>query len=302
MNEAIEALLTGHGGAIAREDALRAVSRHTLDNEVKGGWLVAAFPRAYCRPWDIDDERIRWRGALCSVGGDVALSHLTTLRCWDLAGPPDQPIHVKAYQPRHPRGVPDQLVVHRTLLPLRPQLVEDLPTVPLEVALVDSWPLLAGTDQRAPMIEAARRRLIRPNRLADALEKMYWVRDIGAAKWLGGLVLGGCESELELYGYTEVFDVAQLRDARRQLSVRVGARSYRLDLAFEAERLDVELDGRKYHSGERREHDIKRDRIIARKGWQTVRYSHDQLHSDPIACREEVIEIRAQRRSMLRIA
>lgn len=300
--DSIEALLAGSRHVIGRADALEVVTRHRLDNEVKSGRLTAVFPRTYCRPWDADVESIRWLAALTSVGGDVGLSHTTALRAWQLPIPDDLPVHVKAYQPRHPRGVPGSLVVHRTLLPLRAQLVDDFPAVPIEVALIDAWPLLSGSDQRAPMIESARRRLLNPGRLKRAAESMFWVPGIGTARDLVGMVLAGCESELELYGFSDVFTAPELSDAKRQLWVRVGTKSFRLDMAFEEERLNVELDGRKYHSGERREKDIARDRVLAQVGWQTLRYSHEQLHGDPIGCCREVVAVRAERRRMLRIA
>lgn len=65
---------------------------------------------------------------------------------------------------------------------------------------------------------------------------------------LASLVLPGCESELELWGYTGVFDVPGLRDATRQRVVRVGGKTYRLDVAYDEEMLDVELDGRRFHA------------------------------------------------------
>ena len=303
MNAELDRLLVRRGGVIARDDALCAVSRHALDNEVKSGRLVAPFPRTYCRPWDVDDERIRWRAALCSVGGDVGLSHTSALRAWNLPVQDVAPLHVKAYQPRHPRGRAGELVVHRTLLPLEAGLVDGTPVVSLESALIDSWPLMSGTAQRAPMLEAMRRRLVRPARLGAAAEKMFWVPGVAQARALVAMVLAGCESELELWGYNDVFDVPELADAKRQLWIQVGDRRFRLDMAFEEERLDVELDGRKYHEGpDKWERDIARDRVVATTGWQTVRYSHDQLHDDPVGCCQEVIAIRRQRRHMLRIA
>jgi hypothetical protein len=209
---------------------------------------------------------------------------------------------VKAYQPRHPRSIPGRLDVHRTLLPLRARSVNGFPSVSLESALIDSWPLMSGSAQRAPMIEAARRQLVHRGRLAEAAESMFWVRGVSAARELVALVVAGCESELEMYGYNSVFNVPELADAQRQLVLHVGARSFRLDMAFEEEMLDVELDGAKYHSGEQREKDIKRDRLLAKISWQTLRFSHDQLHSDPLGCCAEVIEVRAARRRFLRIA
>ncbi len=236
------------GRAASRDTLLALVGRHALDNEIKRKRLIAVFPRAYARSWDADDELVRLCAALESVGGEVALSHLTALSRCGLPVPDGHPLHVTAYQPRHPRGVPGQLVVHRTLLPLAAREVDGLPTVRPETALVTSWPLLTGSDQRAPVIEATRRRLVSPTILSRTAEAMYWIRGRRALCDLVGQLLAGCESELELWGYLCVFDVPGLDHAVRQRVVRVGEQVFRLDMAYERERVGVELDGRAYHA------------------------------------------------------
>jgi very-short-patch-repair endonuclease len=171
----------------------------------------------------------------------------------------------------------------------------------LERSLAVSWPLLAGPGQRGPMIEAARRGLLDRRRLADTVESMWWVPGRRDLRALVSHVLAGCESELELWGYLEVFDIPGLRDAARQRVVRVGSRSYRLDMAYDDERLAVELDGRAYHATtERWEGDIARDLALATIGWQTIRLSHHRLTSDVAGCRRDVLAVRAARRTIAR--
>lgn len=246
----------------------------------------------------MEQPDIRLRAALASVGGDVALSHLTALARSNLPVPDGQPVHVTASQPRHPRGVPGQLVVHRTLLPLAAVEREGLPVVRVEIAAITAWPLLSGADQRAPLIEASRRRLISPDRVLTAAERMWWVPGIRELRHLVGLLVAGCESELELWGYTSVFNVAGLSDATRQRIVRVGGQTFRLDMAYEDEKVAVELDGRAYHASPARwESDIARDLALATIGWQTIRFSHRRLVSDPDGCRRDVLAVRAARRT-----
>lgn len=301
MREIMDGVLAGFGGVAGRREFLREVSRASFDDEVRQGHLIAIFPRAYARPWDVDLPDTRLRASLASVGGEVALSHVTALGQWGLPVAQDGPIHLTAYNPRHPRGVPNELVVHRTLLPLRPREVAGLPVVPVEVALVTSWPLLAGSQGRAPLIEASRRRLVSARSLAEVAEKMSWVRGIRQFREVVGLLLAGCESELELWGYTDVFDVPGLDDATRQRVVRVGGRIYRLDMAYEEQMLAVELDGRAYHAGtDRWEQDIARDLALATVGWQTIRLSHHRLTNDVAGCRRDVLAVRSARRGLTR--
>lgn len=296
MATSLDDLLHSTGHAASREDLLEIMSRGSLDDKVRRGELSAIFPRAYVRPWDLDLREVQLRGALASVGGEVALSHLSALERWDLPVPTDAPIHVTAYNPRHPRGVPDRLVVHRTLLPLDAVVVDTMPIVRPELALVTSWPLVDGPARRAPLIEASRRRMIVPGRIADLAERMWWLKDLPALRELTGLLLAGCESELELWGYTDVFNVPGLDDAARQLTIRVGGRRYRLDMAYAEEKLAVELDGRAFHSSPaQREHDAARDLALATIGWQTLRLSHFRLHNDVAGCRRDVLAVRAAR-------
>jgi very-short-patch-repair endonuclease len=187
--------------------------------------------------------------------------------------------------------------VHRTLLPLDARLVAGLATVRPETAALTSWPLLRGADQRAPVIEGARRRLFAPRVLMGLAEKMTWLRGMRDLRLLVGQLVAGCESELELWGYTGVFAVPGLRHAIRQRPVRIGDRTFRLDLAFEEERVAVELDGRAFHAErDQWERDIARDLALATAGWQTVRLSHRRLTQDVEGCRRDVLAVLAARR------
>ena len=110
-------------------------------------------------------------------------------------------------------------------------------------------------------------------------------------------MLAGCESELELWGYTDVFSVPGLDDGTRQRVVRAGGQVYRLDLAYDEQLLAVELDGRAYHaSPEQWARDIARDLAIATLGWQTIRLPHSRLMGDVDGVRRDVLAVRAARR------
>jgi len=297
----IDEILTAHGGVASRNDFVAALGRHAFDNAVKSGRVAAVFPRAYAFPWDVDDPLIRRRAALVSVGGEVALSHLSALALRDLPVPDEAPLHVTAYQTRHPRGVAGELVVHRTLTHLQAVDLGGWPAVALEKALVSSWPLLDGPDRRAPLIEAYRRRLVRGTALRRAAEEAWWVKDARTLRELVGLILAGCESELELWGYVGVFNAPGLDDAERQRVVCVDGRNYRLDIAYDDVLLNVELDGRAYHASPKQwERDIARDLAVAKLGWQTVRLSHSRLFGDVDGSRRDVLAVRAARRSLFK--
>jgi very-short-patch-repair endonuclease len=181
---------------------------------------------------------------------------------------------------------------------------DGLEVVRLERAIIESWGMQAGTDvRRAPVVIAVTERRTTCDRLfADALA----VPNLrGRAKLLGLLELlgDGCRSELEIWGHLQVFTHPDLPEPRRQLPVRIGHRTVYLDIAYEVEKVNVELDGAKYHFGPaNRERDMRRDAALAKLGWLTVRFSHDRLVSDPSGVRRELIAILAARRQQLAAA
>lgn len=301
MRSSIDTLLARTGGAASRDQLLSVVSRNQLDDEVARGHLVAPFPRAYCRPWDVDQEAVRQHAALASVGRPVALSHLTALRRYGLLrSEPDQ-VHVTVPAGRHPIGRAPGLVVHRTRAPARVTSVESRLTVEPALAVARSWPMVDRDRRRAPAIEAVRRRLVTPADLRRVTQHCVGMPGRADLASLIDLMEAGCESELEIWGHLHVFDVPGLDHGVRQKWVQVRGRWYRLDLAYEEEQVAVELDGRAFHaSPDQWERDIRRDAALAGVGWQTLRFSHRRLHVEREACRRESLAVLAARRAWRR--
>jgi very-short-patch-repair endonuclease len=161
--------------------------------------------------------------------------------------------------------------------------------------------MLEGRDQRAPAIAAVRKRLVTPAELDVAATRAVGMRGRASLLRLVALLAAGCESELELWGYLSVFDYPGLRHAVRQKVVQVHGQFYRLDVAFEEERVAVELDGYRYHSTrEQRERDMQRDAALASIDWLTLRYSHERLHEDVPDCRRDTLGTLAARRAWRR--
>jgi very-short-patch-repair endonuclease len=107
----------------------------------------------------------------------------------------------------------------------------------------------------------------------------------------------GCESELEIWGYLDVFSIPGLASATRRKWIQARGRWYRLDLAYEAEKVAIELDGARYHVGKGRwELDRRRDAALASIGWLTLRFSHDRLHYEVRQCQAETLATLAARR------
>ncbi|MCW2497380.1 DUF559 domain-containing protein [Jatrophihabitans sp.] len=292
----LDQVLARSGGTVTRDQVLRSgLTRHELDNAVKRRLLVAVFPRTYCREWSLDDPQITELAALRCVGAG-AVSHLSALRRWGLLDGYAGSAHVTVSASRMPRAHPG-LVVHRVASFPGVARVAGAVTVRASTALATSWPLLAGPDQRAPMIKATRSGLVTTGELAATVSAMPRLTGRRALLELVELLGGGCESELEIWGHVKVFDVAGLRHAVRQLRVVAAGRTYRLDRAYRAERVAVELDGAAHHgSRSQRERDLVRDAALASRGWLVVRFSHRRLHDDVRGCRRDLLAVLARRR------
>ena len=244
------------------------------------------FPRAYCRPWDVDDEHHRWRAALCSVGGDVALQPYLRPPSVEPAGVDDRSDGAcdRPTNPAIRAGRADR--AGRPSNPAAPRAPASSTgaVVGLAVRPHDSCPLLPDC-AAAPILEAMRRRLVRRRRSSGPPPiGCSGCRASPRARALVGMVRGRMRERARTLGLhrrirragTAGRDPTALGDG---LATSDSVWTWRI----EAEKLDVELDGRKYHASPRSGNATSRGtRIVAKTGWQTLRYSHDQLHDDPI--------------------
>lgn len=175
-----------------------------------------------------------------------------------------------------------------------------MPAVSLERAVVVSWPLLTGSDQRAPAIVAVRRRTTTAARVREELARHPRLPGRAGLEDLLAKIDAGCRSELELWGYERVFTGQPFADLERQVTVVVDGTAFVLDCSDRRAMLAVELDGRQYHDGPwQRERDLARDAAVAELGILTVRYAHRRLTREPADCREQVLRLVAVRRQQL---
>jgi very-short-patch-repair endonuclease len=167
--------------------------------------------------------------------------------------------------------------------------------------VIDSWPLLAGPDQRAPAIVAVAERRTTAQRLMSEARSRSNLRGRASLLALCDALADGCRSELELWGLRHVFrDDSRFAHGIRQLPVQLEAQVVYLDLAFMTERVAIELDGAAYHgTPEQRERDMRRDNALSALGWIVLRFSYHRLHTDPEGVRNEVDAVLRTRRRQL---
>lgn len=304
MRPEIRRLFGDNEGVLTRQQLAAVVPHHVIDRAVSGGQLVRVYPRTYADPDLLAGPRTLPRAALAYAGAGAALSHLSGLSQWDLPVPAADAVHVLTGRDRQLRGAPG-LVVHRRagFVAEPPQAVarHGLWAVRLDQCLIDSWPLLAGDEQRAPMIVAVQDRLTTPPRLLDTASAASNIPGRAELLTLIGLLVDGCRSQLEIWGYLHVFRHPSLPAAERQLPLSLGVRTAYLDVAYPDVKVDVELDGSAYHGKpEDHERDARRDVALATYGWQTLRFTHRRLHAEPDRIRQEVLTVIAARRALAR--
>jgi very-short-patch-repair endonuclease len=192
------------------------------------------------------------------------------------------------------------LRIHRTRNPFAVVRTRGLPATPIARALVDTWgdahrtSAMRGFDHvaRAAVLRATRERgttcaeLFRELDLRPELPGRVSLND------LAGLIAGGCQSELEIFGVRNVLAVPGLPGFQQQYRVVLGDGPVFLDAAWPEVKLAVELDGAAFHgSQEARERDLRRDAALAARGWLVLRFSYRRLTRHPEACRAQIAAV-----------
>ncbi|MDQ4131978.1 MAG: endonuclease domain-containing protein [Actinomycetota bacterium] len=99
--------------------------------------------------------------------------------------------------------------------------------------------------------------------------------------------------------FVALLDRYQVEQFVRQYRVKLGdGRELRLDFADPEIRLDIEIDGRRWHSTPANlDRDRRRDRLLVARGWTVLRYSWDDLRSRGVEVVDEVTRVRLALRS-----
>jgi very-short-patch-repair endonuclease len=89
---------------------------------------------------------------------------------------------------------------------------------------------------------------------------------------------------------------AGLSDWVANLPVSAGGRAYVLDMAFEAQRVEVAVDGRAFHTDARSfQNDRTRQNDLVAAGWTVLRFTWEDIVDRPADVVRRIREILAQR-------
>jgi very-short-patch-repair endonuclease len=295
------AAVVGPAGWATTEHLTARVDRGTLRAWVAAGRLVRLRPGVYATPHAAGDWRSRVGAAL--AGRDAVASHGTALALWELMAPPAGPVHVSVEPGRSGRGSRGVVLHRSTSLDDVRRRVGGLPVTAVERAVVDSWGSpgdLGRPAVRAAAITAVRRRGCRAADLAYELARRPRLPGRAELTGLVRLLEQGCQSELEIWGCRHVLTGPGMPRFTQQHPVTVAGRRFLLDAACEDVLLAVEMDGAAFHGSPRqRESDIARDALLATLGWQTLRFSHARMTTEPEGCRHTIRATHEARRTLL---
>ncbi len=307
MTSAAAAAVRELAGVAGRTEVAARSSEDAVDWAVRSRQLVRLHPRTLVVPESVDDWRSRCAAALQWAGQGSAVSHRSALRAWGVEDSPSTPgtarelVEVLVPHSRRLRSaLASGAVVHRSRRPASTLVRGGLTVVSLERAIAQSWPSASGASQRSPAITSVRERRTTVSRLRRELVDHPRLPGRRQLRELLTLLEAGCHSELELWGYLEVFDGPPFAHLQRQVRSRHDGRVVWFDLWDPEARVDVELDGRRYHAGVHDwEHDILRDALVAEHGGITLRFSHERLTRDPAGCRAQAWRVMSVRRQQL---
>jgi hypothetical protein len=256
--------------------------------------LVRLHPGWVTAPEFAEDWAVRAHAATRYTGGP--LSHISALAVHGVIDNQVTRLDVTVTGDRKLR-TSRWLRIHRTRARPLVMVAGGLPTTTPARSLVDTWgdahraKALRGFDSvaRAACLRATRERLVTPADLTAELALRPELPGRASLVDLVTLIVGGCQSELEIFGVRHVLAIPGLPPCRQQHGVVLADGPVFLDAAWPEAKLAIELDGAAFHgSREARERDLRRDAALAALGWVVLRFSYRQLTRHPNRCRAQI--------------
>jgi len=89
----------------------------------------------------------------------------------------------------------------------------------------------------------------------------------------------------------DILKIALFERIPTRIFPQYGVGYYRIDLAIPQHRIAIECDGMQYHSTPAQiEHDQKKNKYLAWKGWHVLRFTGHQIHNNLMSCVKEVMD------------
>jgi hypothetical protein len=298
--------LLGPTRTTSTTDLAARVSPRSVGRWIASGRLVRLHPGWVTVPECADDWAVRAHAAAGYAGGP--LSHMSALAAHRTVDVEVTRLDVTVPGARRIRSS-RWLRVHRSRVPPATVRARGLPATTLPRALVDTWgdahraTALRGYDgvARGALLRAVRERRTTTAAVTAELGHRPELPGRAPLTLLLGLIAGGCQSELEVFGVLHVLSVPGLPGCAQQHRVVLPDGPVLLDAAWPEVKLAVELDGAAFHgSPEARERDLRRDAALAALGWVVLRFSYRRLTRLPEACQAQIAAVYRQRLGFVR--
>jgi very-short-patch-repair endonuclease len=222
---------------------------------------------------------------LAVLGSRAVLSYLSAAQRWELPVPQDGWIHITRFDRARCRS-PRLLRVHRTLLlPEATTTRCGLELTTRSETLLDCLGWLDLGAARTLLDRAVQQRWLTVDTLRRRLDEQ-------SGRWgnvqLRGLLeqlMPGAEAESERRVH-RILRTAGISGWRANVVIRLDGMTFRLDLAFVAAKVAIEVEGWAFHRDkDRRDRDLSKLNALARNGWTLITFSYEHTEDPEYICR-----------------
>jgi very-short-patch-repair endonuclease len=302
-HESWNALLATQCGIAARDQLMTAgLSRRGLESAVASGALAPRGPRVFVNPhWSSGGElRNEWKrqlfGALCACSPRQRASAVVFRRSaavlWRLDGlnvvagtAGMEPVEIAVFRGRPSPGA---RCLTRALAPGELDEVEGLPVTSVARTLMDLGQVVSASVLERALESALRKDYVTMARLRGALDAAPRLRGTSCLRSLLASRPAGLpptESDAETL-FVQLARGIGLPAPQRQYVVQTPEGRFRVDFAWPALRVAIEIDGAQTHaSASALDRDLRRqNRIVlalGSAGWILLRFSWLSLVSEP---------------------
>ncbi|MCW2494336.1 DUF559 domain-containing protein [Jatrophihabitans sp.] len=285
-------LARGQAGTVARGQLLRCGLTDDAVDGLVARELVTVLPGVYSpRAVPRSLAQREWAAVLWSGG---VLSHWSAARRWGLPVPSRPQPHVTVGDRRF-RGPVAGVRVHRVRL------------APDDRTVLDGLALTTRTRTVIDLLRALRPPEARE--LRDRALAQHWIeladlqRSVSAQLGRTGntqlrMLIGeheaGADAESERVLHA-LLRRAGITGWRPQYCLLLPGRTLYLDVGFDAQRLAIEVDGRRYHDdlSDRFEADRARQNALIAAGWRVLRFTWRQLTEEPDLVIRTIVQLLA---------
>jgi hypothetical protein len=277
------------------------LSARAAQERAQAGRLHRLFPGVYAvgHPRvSVDGMRL---GAVLSCGKGAALARRSASVAWGLLGGDGRRFDVVAPGRSGGRvGCPKTIDLRRTRR-LAPEDVTELRGIPITTVgrtLVDLAGCVASRVLQRAVHEAEVAGLLDVDAVIATIERNPGRRGTRALRAALGVSAPDPANSAIAAAFLALCVDHGLPAPRLGVHVDGGDRRYEADALFPAERLIVELDGRRVHATARSfQNDRRRDSVLAAQDFQTLRYTWRRLHDEPAAVAAELRRVLSLRRT-----